>query len=144
MAANRMERQEVTQEQKITFLLLNFMALEGAIKHFNASSPPSELFELFKAQMKAEHPPAYWKAGGYTANLEISDQLPAFEYSWRCLKGIRNNLFHANKAREPDMEERLDFLLDWSSEFIKTVYATNGDLAQKALAVKKALKITSV
>ena len=120
------------------------MALEGALKHFNATYPPSGPFEYFKAQMQEGNPPAYWKtsSGEYIANAEITDDLSAFEYSWNCLKSIRNNLYHANKARQPDTPERLDFLFDWSIEFIKAVYATRGDLAQKTSAIKKILKIS--
>lgn len=130
----------MTQEQRIVFILINYLALEGAQNHFTATLPPDELFESLKQEMQIQSPPQFWR-NHYVDNREIKDELPAFEYAWKCLKGIRNNLFHANKAMQPDTPERLDFLLRWSVDFINAIYDADGDLARKAQKIKEVLQI---
>jgi hypothetical protein len=64
-----------------------------------------------------------------------------FSYCFDCLSIIRNNLFHANKAFEADTPERLDFLLDWSIDFIKEIFQEEGDLKNKSIEIKRKLCI---
>lgn len=130
----------MTQEQKIVFILINYMALEGALEHFGAERPSADCFDTLKLTIK-EQRPQYWNKYQYEDNARITDDLDAFEYSWRCLTGIRNNLFHANKANKPDPQERLNFLLDWSVDFINVIYEKGGDLAQKSKQIKDILQI---
>lgn len=75
--------------------------------------------------------------------IEYDQNKTPFENCYRCLRIIRNNIIHANKAYRPDPPERLTDLLAWSEKFIATVYAAGGGFAARANEIKAALKITS-
>lgn len=135
----------MTQEDKIVIILINYMALEGAKELFGEESPSNDSFESFKDEMieNENGPPQWWNGKEYIENKKIKDSQGGFEYSWLCLTGIRNNLFHANKAMVPDVPKRLDFLLDWSVRFIKKIYDDGGDMANKAREIREKLEIKS-
>jgi hypothetical protein len=48
-----------TTEQKIIFILLNYMVLEGAKEHFDAQNPNERLFLNLKNKILAS-PPKRW------------------------------------------------------------------------------------
>lgn len=90
------------------------MALEGAKEHFQEMLPNDETFHTYLDDLQRIRPPEMWIGKSYRAygNDGISGST-AIEKCWNALSICRNNLFHANKAREVDPPERLEQLLDW-------------------------------
>ena len=132
------------QERKIVKLLLNEMAFEGAMKHFDEPVPdiPSELLEEIKG---IDIPKRY---DGNTESYEnVAMEFPndwgVFDCCYKCLRIIRNNIVHANKAYRPDTPKRLTELLNWSEAFIDAVYANDTPFSQRAAEIKIAMKIES-
>jgi hypothetical protein len=132
------------REEKIISLFINYLALEGAQMHFDAPIPDENLFEDIRIEIQAK-PPQIWdkSINDYKDDPNTRAYTNNFKYSWYCLKLIRNNLFHANKAMKPDTPERLDFLLNWSDKFIKKIYRTDCELAKRAKEIKSILQIQS-
>ena len=130
------------QERKIISLVLNEMAFEGAIKHFNEAPPalPVKLFDDLKA---IGIPGRYdGKIEGYRyVDIEFDNRKSVFENCYRQLRTIRNNIIHANKAYRPDSPERLNDLLDWAQRFIHSVNQSNSALATRAKQIKDTLRI---
>lgn len=132
------------QERKNVKLLLNEMAFEGAMKHFNAPHPEiaDALFEKIEG---IEIPKRY--DGNYEIyeyeHFEFPEDWSAFQRCYKCLRIIRNNIVHANKAYKPDTPERLGDLLNWADEFIDAIYATDTAFAQCAAEIKNVMKIES-
>tara|TARA_R110000737_G_scaffold173872_1_gene199373 strand:- start:3920 stop:4330 length:411 start_codon:yes stop_codon:yes gene_type:complete len=130
------------QEYKIISLVLNEMAFEGAIEHFN-EVPPDLSRKLFD-DLKAIGIP-----GRYDGNIEdyryvdieFDNEKSVFENCYRQLRTIRNNIIHANKAYRPDPPERLNDLLDWAQIFIQSVNQSNSALATRAKEIKATLRI---
>lgn len=130
------------QEHKIIFLVLNEMAIEGAIKHFHEAPP--DLPEKLLDDLKTIGIP-----GRYDFNIEdyrhvdieFDTGKSVFENCYKQLRTIRNNIVHANKAYRPDPPERLNDLLDWAQEFIHSVYRSNSPLAKRAMEIKGVLRI---
>ena len=133
-----------TREEKIISLFINYLALEGAQAHFNALIPDEKLFEKIRKEIQSK-PPQIWDKSidDYKDDPNIGTCTNDFKYSWYCLRSIRNNLFHANKAMKPDTPERLDFLLNWSDKFIKKIYETDCALSNRAKEIKGILQIQS-
>lgn len=130
------------QEHKIISLVLNEMAFEGAIKHFNEAPPdlPAKLFE----DLKVIGIPGRYDGNieGYRyVDIEFDNEKSVFENCYRQLRTIRNNIVHANKAYRPDSPERLNDLLDWAQRFIQSVYQSNSALATRAKEIKATLRI---
>ena len=48
------------------------------------------------------------------ANIQHNPRVSEFENCYKCLRLLRNNIVHANKAYEPDTPQRLTDLLDWA------------------------------
>jgi len=95
----------------------NFLALEGAKEHFGASLPKdNEVFDRLHTQIKENGYPCRWSKKNCTYEDATIKGNSNCEKSWHCLEVIRNNLFHANKAMEPESNERLLFLLKWSRD----------------------------
>ncbi|MGB7334481.1 MAG: hypothetical protein WBD01_01715 [Salaquimonas sp.] len=130
------------QEMKIANLLFNEMAFEGAMKHFG-EVPPDLDMGLFEQIRRLGIPLKY---NGHIeaydeAIIEFDENRSVFENCYRCLRTIRNNIIHANKAYRPDPPDRLEELLNWSGDFIDQVYQSNSDFSERALEIKKALSI---
>lgn len=130
------------QEKKIIYLLLNEMAFEGATKHFQEAAPEIDrgLFDKLHAIGLPQKYDGNFKC--YVPVDAIYDEnCSAYDNCYRCLRLIRNNIIHANKAVKPDTPERLGELLDWSEEFIDAVYATTSRFADRAREIKAVLRI---
>ncbi|WP_321333015.1 hypothetical protein [Breoghania sp.] len=130
------------QEYSIISLVLNEMAFEGAIKHFQEAPPglPRELFE----ELRGIGIPGRYDGSieDYRyVDIEFDHEKSVFENCHRQLRTIRNNIIHANKAYRPDPPERLDELLKWALVFIDSVYKTGSPLAERAKEIKAKLKI---
>ena len=132
------------QEKKIVRLLLNEMAFEGALRHFNEPSPnvPVGLY----AELQQIGVPGRYDGSRETyvfEDLGYDENKSPFENCYIGLRRIRNNIIHANKAFKPDPPERLANLLSWADKFITVVYATNASFAARATEIKVALRVTS-
>ncbi|MEI4492074.1 hypothetical protein WAF00_15605 [Mameliella alba] len=130
------------QEHNIISLVLNEMAFEGAIKHFQEVPPdlPRELFEELKGIGIPGRYDGSIEDYRYVA-IEFDHEKSVFENCYRQLRTIRNNIIHANKAYRPDPPERLNDLLHWAQRFIHSVYETNSPLAERAREIKASLRI---
>lgn len=124
------------QEQKIVSLILNEMAFEGAMKHFD-EAPPDLPIALFDELKSVGIPNRYdGNIGDYSyVDIEFDEGKSVFENCYRHLRTIRNNIVHANKAFRPDPPERLNELLDWADGFIQSVYKTDMPLAARATEI---------
>jgi len=132
------------QEKQIIRLLLNEMAFEGAMKHFN-EVPPDILRDIFDELEAIGIPEKY---DGQIENYRYEEIAfdpgkSAFENCYIHLRTIRNNIIHANKAFRPDPPERLSDLLNWSDRFIKRVYGADCNFSRRAREIKAVLKIES-
>jgi hypothetical protein len=137
------EMANITKD-KIVFFLLNYLALEGAREHFGEQLPDDNAeIEKHYAQIKELTFPGAWDAiqqiYDYTG-LEITGDTKC-EKCWNCLRVIRNNLFHANKAVLPDTIERLDALLDWSKSFIGELLKADHGIGRQAQEIKLIMRI---
>lgn len=132
------------QEHEIISLVLNEMAFEGAIKHFQ-EAPPDLPIELFEELRVIGIPGRYdGSIGTYRhVDIEFNPEKSVFNNCYRQLRTIRNNIIHANKAYRPDPPERLNDLLHWAQKFIHSVYETNSPLAERAKEIKATLRIES-
>lgn len=132
------------QEKKIVRLLLNEMAFEGAMRHFNEVLPDlsRDIFDELEAIGIPEKYDGQMESYRYK---EIAFDLnkSAFENCYLHLRTIRNNIIHANKAYLPDPPERLSDLLNWSDRFIERVYDADCNFSRRALEIKTVLKIES-
>ncbi|MDA8586536.1 hypothetical protein N9L47_09765 [Rhodobacteraceae bacterium] len=130
------------QEMKIAKLLFNEMAFEGATEHFG-EEPPDLDMGLFEQIRRLGIPLKYngHKEDYDEAVIELDENQSIFENCYRCLRTIRNNIIHANKAYRPDPPDRLEDLLNWSVDFIDQVYQSNTRFSERALEIKKALRI---
>jgi len=132
------------REEQIIRLLLNEMAFEGAKKHFNIT-PPDLDKKLFDVIYQIGIPRKYDisnKRYGET-NIQFDTKKSVFLNCYECLRRIRNNFIHANKAYRPDTPERLDELLSWSDSFIDSVYETESEFSEQANKIKQILCIRS-
>jgi len=132
------------QEFQIVRLLLNEMAFEGAMKHFQ-EPPPNIDIELFHKLERIGIPLKY---DGNTedyryAGIEFDETHSVFDNCYRYLRIIRNNIIHANKAFRPDTPERLSELLSWSEELFLAVYAADCSFSERAKEIKAVLRIES-
>ena len=139
-----MKRREI-----IGNFLLKYMCLEGAIEHFGATLPKdnSDIVEIHerifndKPEGRENGYPLKWceKELVYKSKNVLGNT--NCEKCWSCLKRIRNNLFHCNKAREPDKDERLDFLLNWSHLFMDELLKEESEISVYSNKIKKILEI---
>lgn len=134
-----------TQREKITFLLLNYLALEGAQTHFDKLLPAdNKNIRLLYNDICKLSPPATWDHDqgiyDYTRARPTTGESDA-QKCWHYLKAIRNNLFHANKAKQPDTPDRLNDLLDWSLKFISELNKEEHDIGQQAKKIRETLQI---
>lgn len=132
------------QENQIIRLLLNELAFEGAIRHFS-EAPPELDRELFDSICKLGIPQRYngdKKAYDYV-DIQFYENTSVFKNCYRCMRTIRNNIIHANKAFMPDPPERLNDLLAWTDTFINAVYATESSFSDRATQIKQILRIRS-
>lgn len=130
------------QERKIIKLLLNEMAFEGALKHFNV--PPPDLPEALYDEIVAIEIPKKYDGNTESyiyAQPNLPAEMSAYEKCYKYLRLIRNNIIHANKAYRPDTPDRLTELLDWAEKFIEAVYETDSDFAQCAREIKATMQI---
>ncbi len=130
------------QERQIIYLLLNEMAFEGTIKHFEID-PPEIDEKIFDSLREIGIPMKY---DGSTEqyvyeDIKFDENLGVFYNCYKYLRIIRNNIIHANKAYLPDTPERLFDLLNWANNFIKTVYKTDTEFAKQCKEIKRILKI---
>lgn len=134
----------LTNKDKISYLLLNYLAMEGARNHFGVGLPPdSPKIEALYDKISEMGFPGEWdfdqKIYDYTGNaIKGSTQC---ERCWNALRIIRNNIFHANKAARPDTPERLQALLDWSMAFTAELLSENSKLGLKTKEIKQTLNI---
>lgn len=132
------------QERKIIKLLLNEMAFEGAMKHFNVPHPviaDALLEEIQNIEIPKRYDGTYENYEYET--LEFPENWSVFQRCYKCLRIVRNNIIHANKAAKPDTPERLTDLLDWCESFIRAVYETDSQFARQAKAIKEVMQIES-
>ncbi len=109
------------QEKQIINLLLNELAFEGARLHFLESDPTINIMHF--TAINGIGLPQRMQRGQYSPNnnlqgLNANQQLSEYEKCYRCMRQIRNNIIHANKAMVPDTPNRLSDLLNWSDSFI--------------------------
>lgn len=133
------------REYSIIRLLINEMAFEGAMKHFR-EAPPVLPRSLFNDIEEIGFPERY---DGVVENYVHEDVVydpkkSVFENCYRCLRVIRNNIMHANKAFLPDTPERLDDLLGWACRLIDAVQATECGFTCRVREIKLVLGIESV
>lgn len=129
-------------KEKISTFLLNYMVLEGAKEHFNQTLPKeNKSITLFYSRLEDIGFPKRWNEGDNTYSSPNNQGHTVTEKCWNQLKTIRNNLFHANKAKKPDTNERLSDLLDWSNDFMNELLKSNYAIGEKSLEIKKVLKI---
>jgi len=77
------------------------------------------------------------------AEAHFDEQKSVFENCYKYLRIIRNNIIHANKAYVPDTPKRLADLLDWSEQFIESVYETRSSFSKRAQEIKRVMQIES-
>lgn len=77
------------------------------------------------------------------AEVRFDEELSVFENCYQCLRTIRNNIIHANKAYRPDTPERLAEVLDWAERFIDSVYETRSQFFERAQEIKHIMQIES-
>jgi len=133
-----------TRKDRIVYLLLNYIALEGALTHFNEKLPKdNNCFDSLYREIEEKGFPEKWDKAQdmYVSTNEDINGDTNCKLCWSCLKLIRNNLFHANKARKPDTPKRLDFLLDWSYRYIDNILSGNYSVSIKAKEIKDILEI---
>ena len=132
------------QERKIVKLLLNEMAFEGAIKHF--TKPPPDISRRFFDDIERIEIPEKYNGDTESyiyANIAFDEDRTVYENCYVCLRIVRNNIIHANKAYRPDTPERLTELLDWAERFIDSVYETRSSFSDCAWQIKQIMKIES-
>ena len=132
------------QEQLIIGLLLNEMAFEGAVKHFDEDTPDIPEYLLTHIQDIGVPQKFDRKSRMYRdVTVEIEANSTVFNQCHAHLRTVRNNIIHANKANEPDTPERLTDLLEWADRFITSVYETDSSFARRARQIKAVMQIES-
>jgi len=128
------------QEFLIVKVLLNHMAFEGAREHFRQPFP--DVPESILDELAAIGAPEVFRGSEYTSSPDfLISNVTVFEKCFCGLSIIRNNLIHANKARQPDRPERLSELLAWAERFIDAVYIGESPFASCAQDIKDTLGI---
>lgn len=121
------------------------MAFEGASEHFREPHPEisRQLFTeiehigvpmkyVIKKRIYNDHP-----------DIVYDENKSVYDNCYNCLRLIRNNIMHANKAYRPDTPERLTDLLDWAERFIDAVYETQSSFSERAHEIKRTMNIES-
>ena len=133
-----------TQKEKIVSFIIDFIALEGAKEHFGAELPATnQNIEKLYQKILVIGFPGEWDETQYIYDY-TGAHIPSgthTEMCWHCLKTIRNNLFHANKAKRPDIPKRLTELLDLSNSFMKELNKGENEIGQHAKAIREKLQI---
>jgi hypothetical protein len=148
-----------TQEEKIIFILLNYIAIEGAYKLFSTPFPKdmTETATLLE-KIDGENFPEKFNDKSYQKNkladffssewgkslekeLDKSSEISDIYKCWLALTRIRNNICHANKAYHQDLAVRIDLLLDWSVDFINHLLSATDSAGAKHSFVVRAEEI---
>jgi len=131
------------REEKIIYILLNYIALEGAIFHFEDKFEDDFDCSSLLKEIDEIGIPATWDLAqqlyGYD-NKRLRDGTDA-QKCWEALSRIRNNFVHANKAKIVDGAEKLEKLMDWSIQFIRHI--EENEQMPKRLSVKETFHIKS-
>ena len=137
------------REWRYANLLLNFMAFEGAKDVMKKdylllclTKPKEDRFAELANRIEQKPPKDLNRREGCYQDLtaRAADESD-FCYCMRCLRKIRDNLIHCNKGRIKDPEDRIEFLLAWSEDFINQVYDTKSTFADRASELKRGLEI---
>ena len=139
------ESQEMKEQERLIIrLLLNEMAFEGAVEHFDEDTP--DIPEYLLTQIQDIGVPQKYDQNlvmyrDKTVKAEVNATV--FEKCYAHLRTVRNNIIHANKAYKPDTPERLIDLLEWADRFITAVYETDSSFAGRAMQIKREMQIES-
>lgn len=117
------------------------MAFEGAKEHF-CEAPP-EIPPAVYSKLESIGPPQKFKraAGDYGELYVPASDDTEYQKCYGALRTIRNNFIHANKARKPDTQKRLDELLDWALCFVSAVCKSESEFSRRVEKIKEVIGI---
>lgn len=131
-----------SMEDKIIFFVLNYVAISGAQESFRIALPKDNApINKFYADIEKIGFPQEWDGNNQKYRSVQMAGNTNCEKCWSCLRLIRNNLFHGNKAFKPDANERLEELLNWSVSFMTELLKADYDIGKKANEIKNVLGI---